>query len=328
MNKKTVLIGFFILSCFLARTQQYFFSGYSISDGLSQSVVNCIFQDSKGYMWIGTQNGLNKFNGYNFEVFTYNPNDTNSIANNWINGIAEDKEANLWIATKGGLIKYTRKEKRFNRIKFTSPYQVLATDCVYDVKCAHNGNILINIPPVLSEYNPETMLFRHYISPLTFDGSAKDNNIPLLEDRNGTIWMASTKGLAAFYPRTGTFTVFNHKPGDPASLSDDNITALYQDQKGDLWIGTSGGLNQLKTGGGFNHYSHDNRDEFSLSNNFIRAIIADKSGNLWIATEGGGLNRLSRDKDNRVFFERFSAEKSGLNHNINLSPSITQIISG
>ena len=323
MNKKTVLIGFFILSCFLAKAQQYFFSGYSISDGLSQSVVNCIFQDSKGYMRIGTQNGLNKFNGYSFEVFTYNPNDTNSIANNWINGIAEDKEANLWIATKGGLIKYTRKEKRFSRIKFTSPFQVLATDCVYDVICARNGKILLNIPPVLCEYNPKTLRFIYFISPLAFDGSAKDNNIPLLEDRNGTIWMASTKGLAAFNPVTSSFKVFNHKSGDPASLSDDNVTALYQDQKGDLWIGTSGGLNQLKSGGGaFIHFSHDNRNEFSLSNNFVRDILADKSGNLWIATEGGGLNRLIRDKDNQVFFERFSAEKSGLNHNINLSLAI------
>jgi signal transduction histidine kinase/ligand-binding sensor domain-containing protein len=323
MNKKTVLIIFLFLCCFSGNAQQYYFSGYSISDGLSQSVVNCIFQDSKGYIWFGTQNGLNKYNGYTFEIFTYNPNDSNSIANNWINGIAEDKELNLWIATKGGLVKYIRKEKRFSRIKFISPFAVLATDCVYDVKCARNGNILINMPPVLSICDPKTLKFNHFISPFVFDGSAKDNNIPLLEDRNGTIWTASTKGLAAFSPGTASFSVFNHNPADPASLSDDNITALYQDQKGELWIGTSQGLNHLKANGrGFDHYFKDNRNEFSLANNFIRAILADKSGNLWIATEGGGLNRMSRDKHNRVFFERFYAGKSGLNHNINLSLAI------
>jgi len=323
MNKKAVLIGFFFLSYLLTYAQQYFFSGYSISDGLSQSVVNCIFQDSKGYIWFGTQNGLNKFNGYTFEVFTYNPTDSNSIANNWINGITEDKEANLWIATKGGLIKYTRKEKRFSRIRYSSPYEFLVTECVYDVKCAHNGNILINMPPVLTVCNPKTMSFSHFICPLAFDGSAKDNNIPLLEDRKGNIWIASTKGLASFDPGTKTIRVFIHNPGNPSSLSDDNVTALYQDQKGDLWIGSSGGLNYLQSDGiSFGHYYHDERSEFSLSNNFIRAILADQSGNLWIATEGGGLNRMIRNNENNILFERFSADNSGLNHNINLSLAI------
>jgi len=323
MNKKTVLITFLILRCFSGNAQQYFFSGYSISDGLSQSVVNCIFQDSKGFIWFGTQNGLNKYNGYTFEVFTSDPKDSNSITNNWINGIAEDKEADLWIATKGGLVKFLRKEKRFSRIRYTSPYQALVTECVYDVKCAQNGNILINTPPVLSVCDPKTLKFRHFISPFTFDGSAKDNTIPLLEDEEGTIWVASTRGLAAFNPGTSSFRVFNHNPADPASLSDDNITAIYQDQKGDLWIGTSAGLNRLQKGGkGFDHFFHDKRSEFSLSNNFIRAIIADKSGNLWIATEGGGLNRMSRNIENLIIFERFSAEKNGLNHNINLTLAI------
>ncbi len=323
MIKKTVLIVFLFLCCFSGNAQQYYFSGYSINDGLSQSVVNCIFQDSKGYIWFGTQNGLNKYNGYTFEVFTYNPYDSNSIANNWINGIAEDKELNLWIATKGGLVKYIRKEKRFSRIKYISPFAVLATDCVYDVKCARNGSILINMPPVLSIYDSKTQKFNHFISPFDFDGSAKDNNIPILEDRNGTIWIGSTKGLAAFNQGTASFSVFNHNPADPASLSDDNVTALYQDRRGELWIGTSQGLNHLQANGrGFDHYFQDNRNEFSLANNFIRAILGDKSGNLWIATEGGGLNRMSRNKQNRVFFERFAAGKSGLNHNINLSLAI------
>jgi ligand-binding sensor domain-containing protein/signal transduction histidine kinase len=323
MYRKVILIIFLFLRCFPGNAQQYFFSGYSISDGLSQSVINCIFQDSEGYIWIGTQNGLNKYNGYSFEVFTYNPNDSNSIVNNWINGIAEDQNANLWIATKGGLVKYTRKEKRFSRIRYISPFNELATDCIYDVKCARNGNILINMPPVLSVYDAKKLIFKHFISPFQFDGSAKDNNIPLLEDKDGTIWVASTKGLAAFNPSAKTFRVFNHNSINPASLSDDNITALYQDMKGDLWIGTSSGLNYLKSGGnGFDHYFQDKGSEFSLSNNFIRAILADKSGNIWIATEGGGLNRMSRDKGNKVFFERFSAEKSGLNHNINLSLAI------
>ncbi len=323
MKKSVTLFLLFIMSCLEGSPQQYFFTGYSISDGLSQSVVNCIFQDSKGYLWFGTQNGLNKFNGYTFEVFTYNPGDSNSISNNWINGIDEDKEANLWIATKGGLVKYVRKEKLFKRIRYTSPFQLLATECIYDVKCMRNGSIVINMPPVLSVCDPKTLKFNHYISPFAFDGSAKDNNIPLLEDRDGSIWVASTKGLARFIPATSSFKVFKHDKNDPNSISDDNITALFQDQYGGLWIGTSSGLNYLAAGAhGFVHYFHDYANEASLSNNFIRAIVSDKQGNLWIGTEGGGLNRMSRQQKNNIYFERFSAEKSGLNHNINLALTI------
>lgn len=322
MKNKALIIGFILLGCYYSSAQQYFFSGYSIEDGLSQSVVNCIFQDSRGYIWIGTQNGLNKFNGYNFGVFNYNPGDVHSIANNWIYSIAEDKEANLWIGTKGGLIKYNRKENQFSRINYTTPYAAQITNCVYEVKCAGNGEILINTPPVLTVCNPKTLSFAHYTSPLGFDGSVKDHNIPLLEDTQGRIWMASTKGLAVFSPGTGDFRIFTYNSSDPASLSDNNVTALYEDQHGDLWIGTSSGLNQLKKGrGGFIHHFNSSGNN-SLSNNFIRAILGDKSGNLWIATEGGGLNRMYRDKDNKWISERFSAEKSGLNHNINLSLAI------
>lgn len=321
MRKITVLTAVIcFLHCTLVRAQQVVFSGYAINDGLSQSVVNCIFQDSKGFMWFGTQNGLNKFNVYSFEVFTYNPNDSNSITNNWINGITEDKENNLWIATKGGLVKFSTREKRFNRIRYTTPYEGTADNCIYDVKCTRNGNIFINMPPILSVCNPKTLKFQHFISPTAFDGSAKDNNIPLLEDSKGIIWMATTKGLVSFDPGTSTFKIYKHDASDPASLSNNNISALYQDGKGELWIGTYDGLNHRKTsGGGYDHYYHEPQNKFSLSNNLIRAIISDPSGKLWIATEGGGLNRMNTDKSKKTVFEHFSAENNGLNHNINLS---------
>lgn len=323
MKNKAIIIGLFLLGSLQANAQQYFFSGYSIEDGLSQSVVNCVFQDSRGFIWIGTQNGLNKFNGYKFEVYTYDPGDPHSIANNWIYAIAEDQEANLWIGTKDGLIKYSRKEDQFSKIKYATPYEVQVTDYVYDIKCARNGNILINTPPVLTICNPKKLSFSHYIYPLDFDGRVKDDNIPLLEDNKGNIWIASTRGLTVFNPVTKTFRTFKHNPQDPTSLSDNNITALYQNHKGDMWIGTSRGLNQLLNGANeFIHYYNDPHSETSLSNNFISAIIADKSDNLWIATEGGGLNRASQHKGNKLVFERFSDDRSGLKHNILLSLAI------
>lgn len=325
MKKTAILLILFLLLIHSVNAQQYSFTGYSIGDGLSQSVVNCIIQDSKGFIWLGTQNGLNKFDGYSFEVFTYNPNDTNSITNNWIYSIVEDEETNLWIGTKSGLVKYIRKTGQFKKILYRTLYPVEVSDCVYDVKLSRNGKILINTPPVLSVCNPKTLEFKHYVSPLPFDGSIKDHNIPLLEDRDGNSWIASNKGLATFNPETKKFRTFSHDPVNPESISGDIITALYQDGDGNLWVGTSEGLNRLrKDGKGFDHFFHESGQAFSLSNNFIRAIIADKSGNVWVGTEGGGLNRMSRNPDKKFTFMSFSDTNSGLNHNIILSLAIDQ----
>ena len=92
-----------LISCLIllsAHAQQYVFSNYSINEGLSQSVINCIYQDSQGYIWLGTQNGLNRFNGETFDVYSYNPIDSNSISNNWIYAITEDADGNLWTVQK------------------------------------------------------------------------------------------------------------------------------------------------------------------------------------------------------------------------------------
>ncbi len=321
MKIRSVLTVILLLAAIsTTMAQQFYFTGYSIGDGLSQSVVNCIFQDTRGFLWIGTQNGLNRFNGYKFEVFTYNPDDSCSIPNNWIYAITEDKEADLWIGTKGGLVRYNRKENRFTSVRYEIPFDKPVTDYVYDVRCEQNGQLIINTPPVLTICDPATLSFRHYLVPLENDPSVKDNNIPVLQDNNGTIWVASTKGLAAFDPATETFSTYHHRPGNPESLSGSNITALHLDRQGNLWIGTTTGLSCMnRVDRRIVSYQHHPGDKHSLSNNFIRAILSDSSGNIWVATEGGGLNRLKPAKEKKRSAETFTSEDNGLNHNINLS---------
>lgn len=252
-----------------------------------------------------------------FSVFTYKPNDTTSISNNWIYSITEDRQGNLWIATKGGLNKYFREEQRFERIRYKTPYTIDVTEYVYDVKCDREGNILINTPPVLTICNPVEMSFSHFISDLQYDGSVKDCTIPLLETANGNIWSGSTSGLACYDPSAGYFEVYTHDPLNPATLSDNTVTALCQDNQGDIWIGTPRGLNRFnRQSKSFTRYISNSNDKFSLSNNFIRAILSDSPGKLWIATEGGGLNRMGWDADGKTAFEVFSAGSNSLNHNI------------
>ncbi len=121
--------------------KQLIFSNYSINEGLSQSVVNCVFQDSKGYIWMGTQNGLNRFDGETFEVYRFNPSNPNSISNNWIYSISEDKKGNLWVGTKGGLNKYLRSENYFVHFNYQTEFIHDVTQHTYDNICLRNGNI-------------------------------------------------------------------------------------------------------------------------------------------------------------------------------------------
>ncbi|MEI7724853.1 MAG: two-component regulator propeller domain-containing protein [Bacteroidota bacterium] len=323
MKRLPIFLIFIFLSSLTALSQQFFFTNYPIEKGLSQSVVNCVFQDSRGYIWVGTQNGLNRFDGYNFVIFSYNPADSSSLSNSWVYSIDEDRDGNLWVGTKGGLNQYLRKEKRFKRIKYTTGYINEVTDYAYDARVAQNGSILINTPPVLTVYNPANNTFRHYTSRLPYDGSVKDNRIPLLEDKEGLIWISSTRGLACFDPRTAQFSYFIHQSDNPASISDNNITALYADREGFIWIGTTSGLNRYdKKTRSFIKYYNEASNPQSLSNNFIRAITGDPFGFMWIGTEGGGLNRATRSDNGSLLMEHFTSENHGLGHNIILALTV------
>ncbi len=101
---KILFFLFFLCNCLVA--QNISFKSYSINDGISQSVVKCVLQDSEGFIWFGTQDGLNKFDGYTFEKFIHNPFDTNTISNNWIYSIVEDKNGFIWVSTRNGLNQY------------------------------------------------------------------------------------------------------------------------------------------------------------------------------------------------------------------------------
>ncbi len=299
-------------------SQQFAFTNYSINEGLSQSVVNCVFQDSKGFIWIGTQNGLNRFNGEAFDVYIFNPLDSNSISNNWIYCIAEDSSGNLWIGTKGGLNKYLVKENHFQRITYQTNFSHDVTQYFYDIICLKNGNVLINTPPVISIYNPETDSFNHFQSELEYDGAVKDVKIPVLEDVNGTLWIGSSNGLTAFSIHTQEFSYFQFITRQGKLLQNINISALFKDKKGELWVGTTTGLfsfNILTNRFEEAEFEYELIEKFSFDNTCVRTIIEDKDGNLIAGTEGNGLFLIARYKKPATI-QNYTTENSEIGHNI------------
>ncbi|WP_340113605.1 ligand-binding sensor domain-containing protein [Maribellus mangrovi] len=315
------LAGILILSLLLfysSYSQQYNFTTYSINEGLSQSVVNCIFQDSKGYIWLGTQNGLDRFDGRNFERFRYNPKDSNSISNNWIYAISEDSEGNLWIGTKGGLHQYIRTENRFERIRYQTGYRFDVTNYNYDNICLNSGKILINTPPIISVYDIQEHSFSHFISELEYEATVQDVRIPVMEDKNGKVWVGSTNGLALFSPDNGEFVYASFVNNTSLSHMEENVTALFQDSNGLVWAGTFTGLYRCEPGSiEFKEVSfplvsgEDYRFQIS-----IRSILQDKNNNLILGTEGLGVYIILPVGRDKYSTRNLTQANSGIGHDI------------
>lgn len=319
MNRQGIILLFCILLFQQAHSQQYQFSNYTINDGLSQSVVYCIFQDSRGFIWVGTQNGLNRFDGENFEIYRFVPNDVNSISNNWVYAISEDMDGNLWIGTKGGLNQYRPRENNFKRVGYHANFMYDVTRHSYDNICLKNGNILINTPPVLTILDTKKNLFSHHLSKLEYNGTVTDVNLPVLEDNEGSIWMGSTTGLTRFSFKNEKFTniTFTNKKGK--LIESANVRALFQDKNGLIRAGTTAGLfhyNQQKDRFEETVFKTNNNESFSFTNICIRAMVEDKKQNLIIGTEGNGLFVISGLSDKKVNIQNYTEDNSTIKHNI------------
>ena len=318
MKSTQFFFSLFLLfsSALLAQTNETVFNRYTVNDGISQSSVSCILQDSEGYIWFGTQNGLNKFNGYSFERYYPDPLDSTSITHGWIYSITEDDQGNIWAGTRAGLNKFDKKKGNFQRI-VTKPgnKNSIYNNLVYGVTY-HEGKIFINTPPVLNILNLQTQKITHYRNSIDLERKAGSQEIgsPLLVDKNKNVWIATAKGLAKFNLAEKKFKNYFYVPSDPESIPDNLVNAVYEDQQGEIWIGT---LN------GFCRYNQATdkfiRFESKFRHNSILSILQDNNGNFWFGTFGGGVHFIAFDetktniKVNENYSNNINDEKTLIN---------------
>ncbi len=290
----SILIGICLLiSINISSGQGIQFDRYAVKDGISQSVVLCIFQDSEGYMWFGTQDGLNKFDGYSFENYFFDPTDTTSISNSWIFDITEDANGFLWLGTKGGVNKFDKKTGLFTRVSIIDGNSGDNINFIYGIT-SDSTNIYVNHPPMLSVLNFNTGSIESYTNTFERNKALYDVGFPIITDSKSLIWMGSLNGLSSFNLQDKRFNNYTHSESDPGTISHNHITALFEDKLGNILIGTENGLNiyNIKTQK-IIRYFQDNNKPGSLSHNFIRSITQDHTGAIWIGTEGGGLNKMT-----------------------------------
>lgn len=290
-----------VAALFPQALQNLKFGNLSLDQGLSQSVVLDILQDDLGFLWFATQDGLNRYDGYEFKVFKNDPRSANSISGNTINAIDMDPSGKIWIGTATtGLDCYDPASGLFTHYTAdpSNPHG-LGDNSINAVDVGRDGRVWIGTALgglyLLDPASGQFTGYRH--DPGDPASLSSDTILAVLEDLSGDIWVGTAvNGLNRLERDSGKFTRYTNDPNDPESLGIGGVQALHQDRQGRLWVGTfDGGLNRLEPATGtFTHYRYDPDDPQSLSNNIVQAIFEDRWGRLWIGTNGGGLNLLDR----------------------------------
>jgi two-component system sensor histidine kinase ChiS len=298
----------FLLSAQSPLTKRYKrFEYITIRDGLSQSGIYCIWRDSRGFMWFGTQDGLNRYDGYTFEVYNHDPGDPNTLVNNYIYSLYESNHAPgiLWIGTAAGLCKLDMTTRTITSFRNDPTLD----NCLKNVSIKviigdREGNLWLGTRGEgLNKFNIKSCSVTQYKNTPHQPRRLGTNNVTaLVQDLEGNYWIGSDGGgLSKFNIKNNTFTIYKGEPGNPNGLSHNSILSLFCDRStGDIWIGTDGsGMTRLhrdkhghKT---FSHFTYDPANSNGLPNNNVRAIYRDSTGLLWIGTRGGRLCSLQLD---------------------------------
>ena len=275
------------------------FEHLSIDQGLSQSTVYSIIQDKYGYMWFGTKDGLNKYDGTKFIIYRYNPYDETSLSDSYIKTLYEDKNGVLWVGTNNGLNRFNRATDNFTRyLNEPDNPNSLSSNTVLSIYEDSENTLWIGTDNGLNILDRETGIFTSYLHQESNSDSISNNNIrAIYEDSHNILWIGTNYGLNVFDRETETFRSYTHQIDDSSSISSNNIRAICEDNNGILWIGTTSGLNKFNyEKETFTNYSYDPNNSTSISSNILYALCEDTEGYLWIGTNNG-LNRFNRETE-------------------------------
>ncbi|SDH18892.1 hybrid sensor histidine kinase/response regulator [Mucilaginibacter gossypii] len=240
----TLLVLMFITRPVKAQKPVLNFSILTSSDGLSQNSVQCLLKDSYGFLWVGTQNGLNKYDGYTFMVYRHRAGDNHSINANGINCLAEDHEGNIWIGTRlGGLSKFDRKLNTFTNYRHDPrDASSLSNDNVNCILEDNDQQIWVGTEDGLNRLNFGTGRFDRFSGK---SGLSSNWITCLFQGKDGLLWVGTDFGLNLYHSRAGSFSFYRHHQYNSNSISDNTITRINTDFRGNLWIATYNGLNRL-----------------------------------------------------------------------------------
>lgn len=324
MKKLTILFLFILASKFIY-AQPYYFRRYQVENGLSNNTVFCTVQDQNGFMWFGTKDGLNRFDGYTFKTYRHNEEDSKSIGNDLIYALHTDKQHRLWIGTNKGVYRYNPQQESFSLIAETKNMRI------NDVQSDTKGNLWIISLSRLFTYNIEQKKFYAFKEKAHFDansvGVTKDGGIwittmqgtiekydPLhnsfashhvmskskesgwttkvLDAGNGKLLIGTAnQGVKLFDLKTSTVSNLKTFNEDKTSIF---VRDILQSKEHEFWIGTESGLYIYNSqDGSLAHLQKQYNNFYALSDNAIYTVYRDRDGGIWSGTYFGGINYYS-----------------------------------
>lgn len=303
----TTLVGITVLTPInklsYAQSKNLIFNNINIEQGISQSTIEAIFQDSEGYIWLGTNDGLNRYNGYEFKIYNYEEYQ-NSISHNGITDITEDKYGNIWVNTVSGVNKINKKTEKISN--YTEINGKIKEDSTTEIIVTKDNNILVGTYEGLNIYNAKEDRFDVILEEK--DGILSSCIYSIDEDINGNIWIGTELGLNKL---SKDFKVLETYP------SESEIYNIFcDDENGFVWAGSdSSGLLKIDTKTKeVTQYINDIEDENSIPANQVGAIIRDRKGNLWVGTTNG-LARYNEKNDNFDVYKNKVYDKNSLVYN-------------
>jgi signal transduction histidine kinase/ligand-binding sensor domain-containing protein/CheY-like chemotaxis protein len=289
------------LAALAGEAQQFRFDHLAPEAGMSQSVVLDFAQDDLGFLWLATQDGLNRYDGHEFRVFKDDPQAPNSLKGNFVASIDKGPDGMLWIGTNdGGLNRYDPRTGLFTAyLHDPADPNSLSENSVSSVHVDSQGIVWAGTNNSgLNRLNPASGQITRYLNAPADPSSLSANTVSaVLAGDDGSVWVGTIGGgLNRLDPATGQFTRYRNDPDNQQSLSDDAVTSLFIDGQGVLWVGTfAGGLNRFDAAtGSFTRYQNDPDDSATLAHNNVLPIFEDRHGRLWVGTQGGGLHLLDR----------------------------------
>jgi len=272
------------------------FKRISIEQGLSNSTIETIYQDKRGFIWIGTRDGLNRYDGYQMVVYRYDPKNAGSISDNYIRCIYEDRNQNLWVGTTNGLNRLDPAKNSFTRYKhIPGDVQSLSNNlvtCIYEDPnkrlwvSTYGGGINLFQPG-------ERGTFIHFQHNPDRVWSLSDDRVnDLYEDVLGNFWVGTEDGLNLFDRESGGFKTYRKFAGFDKDKANNVIRKINEDRPGNLLLGTAenGVILFSEKEGLFKQYQHQEKDSNSLASNQVRSLLVDKKGDIWIGGVNGGLD--------------------------------------
>jgi signal transduction histidine kinase/ligand-binding sensor domain-containing protein/AraC-like DNA-binding protein len=327
----------------ICNAQSHYFKHYQVENGLSNNTVYCSLQDSRGFLWLGTKDGLNRFDGYTFKVFRHNPSDKHSISDNIVHALSLDSVGNIWVGTDKGLDKYNANLENFTRINFAG------FKAVRSIKLDKSNNCWFIAGTSLNKYD--------YLSGKVTDyGPAQHFDATSITLSCGNVWVSSSTGTLEKLNITthsfNSYNVFKHSKWvasnfiekiysvdkvsiligttsqgvkefnclkgtytDLLTYNDDHTEIFARDflkyNDNQYWIATESGIYiyNLKDGSA-NRLQKSDNDPYSLSDNAVYTLYKDREGGVWAGTYFGGLNYYSQQ------YSVFNKFYPGLGHSL------------